>query len=58
MLAQILLATVILLFITALVRAALRPVVVYEFERGLRYARGRFTGVLAPGLYWPMRPLS
>ena len=58
MLSQILLATLVLLLITALVRAALRPVVVYEFERGLRYARGKFTGVLAPGLYWPMQPLS
>ena len=58
MLAQILLATLVLLLFIAVVRAALRPVVVYEFERGLRYARGKFTGILAPGVYWPMQPLS
>ena len=58
MLAQILLATLVLLLFIAVVRAALRPVVVYEFERGLRYARGKFTGILSPGVYWPMQPLS
>jgi regulator of protease activity HflC (stomatin/prohibitin superfamily) len=31
------------------------PVTVYEYERGLLYARGRFRGVLGPGRYriWP-----
>jgi regulator of protease activity HflC (stomatin/prohibitin superfamily) len=28
---------------------------VYEFERGLRYRRGRFVGVLEPGVYWVTR---
>jgi regulator of protease activity HflC (stomatin/prohibitin superfamily) len=28
---------------------------VYEFERGLRYRRGRFVGVLEPGVYWATR---
>lgn len=31
-----------------------RPIsiTVFEFERGLRYRRGRFVGVLEPGVYW------
>jgi regulator of protease activity HflC (stomatin/prohibitin superfamily) len=28
---------------------------VFEFERGLRYRRGRFVGVLEPGVYWVTR---
>lgn len=28
---------------------------VFEFERGLRYTRGRFVGVLGPGVYWLTR---
>lgn len=28
---------------------------VFEFERGLRYRRGRFIGVLEPGVYWVTR---
>lgn len=31
-------------------------VTVYEFERGLRYSRGRFDGVVEPGQYWIYRP--
>jgi len=26
--------------------------IVFEYERGLRFRRGRFAGVLGPGLYW------
>jgi regulator of protease activity HflC (stomatin/prohibitin superfamily) len=40
------------LLLVALGRANLRRVTVFEFERGLRYVRGRFTGVVEPGLYW------
>jgi regulator of protease activity HflC (stomatin/prohibitin superfamily) len=28
---------------------------VFEFERGLRFRRGRFVGVLGPGVYWVTR---
>ena len=42
----------------ALFRALVRPVVVYEFERGLRYTRGKFSGILAPGFYWSVQHLS
>src|SRR5581483_10921295 len=35
-----------------LLRWSVRTVTVYEYERGLRYTRGRFRGVLGPGMYW------
>lgn len=35
-----------------LVRASLRRLTVFEYERGLRYVRGRFVGVMDPGQYW------
>ena len=41
---------VILLFALLLSRAVVSTTV-YEFERGLRFSRGRFTGVLPPGIY-------
>ena len=28
-----------------------RQVTVYEYEQGLQYERGRFTGILGPGTY-------
>jgi regulator of protease activity HflC (stomatin/prohibitin superfamily) len=40
-------------FITALILLiAIRQVVVFEYERGLRYDGGRFKAVLEPGSYW------
>lgn len=55
---RIVVAVLIVLVIVVLLRRVIRPVVVYEFERGLRYARGKFAGVLEPGLYWSIQPLS
>ena len=34
----------------------LEKVTVYEFERGLKYSRGRFVGVVEPGQHWIYRP--
>jgi hypothetical protein len=42
---RIVLAILGLLLLVAVFRAAFRLVVVYEYERGLRYARGKFTGL-------------
>lgn len=39
-------------------RANLHGVTVYEFERGLKYVRGRFRGVLGPGRYWLLRGVA
>jgi regulator of protease activity HflC (stomatin/prohibitin superfamily) len=33
-----------------------KKVTVYEFERGLKYSRGRFAGILEPGQHWTYRP--
>ena len=30
----------------------IRRVVVFQFERGLKYVNGRFAGILGPGTYW------
>jgi regulator of protease activity HflC (stomatin/prohibitin superfamily) len=38
------------------VRAVFDRVTVYEFEVGLRYHDGRFTGVVQPGAYWVWTP--
>jgi regulator of protease activity HflC (stomatin/prohibitin superfamily) len=32
-----------------------RRVTVFDFQRGLAYRRGRFAGVLEPGVYWHLR---
>lgn len=55
---RIVLALLVLLLLVVLLRGMFRPVVVYEFERGLRYARGKFRGIVAPGFYWSIQPLS
>jgi regulator of protease activity HflC (stomatin/prohibitin superfamily) len=54
MLPYVLLVVVI---VAAFALAALRRVTVFEYERGLRYRRGRFDTVLEPGIYvaWPRR---
>lgn len=43
---------VLVLAVVALLATRLRRVIVFEYERGLRYTRGRFAGVLEPGSYW------
>jgi regulator of protease activity HflC (stomatin/prohibitin superfamily) len=42
-------AAIVLLLIA---RFGIRRMTVYEFERGLRYVRGKFKAVLQPGQYW------
>ncbi len=46
----------ILLALVALLtlRATVRSVTIFEFERGLKYSRGKFRAVLGPGQYWYM----
>ena len=47
-------ALLVLVTLTLLVPAAVKvfAVTVFEYEKGLKYTRGRFTAVLRPGLYW------
>jgi regulator of protease activity HflC (stomatin/prohibitin superfamily) len=55
---RIILALLVVLLLAVLLRGIAQPVVVYEFERGLRYVRGKFKGVLEPGFYWSVQRLS
>ncbi len=50
-----LLFTALLVLLALLVFVSVQQVTVYEYERGLRYHRGRFTGVVHPGSYWVHR---
>jgi regulator of protease activity HflC (stomatin/prohibitin superfamily) len=44
--------------IALLVRAFVRIVTVHDYERGLRYRNGRFTGLVDPGSHLAVRPFS
>jgi regulator of protease activity HflC (stomatin/prohibitin superfamily) len=52
MLYNLLALAVLVVFVLLLVRRLVRSVTVYQYELGLKYTRGRFAGVLPPGLYW------
>ena len=43
---------IVLVVLLVLAALAVRQVTVFEFERGLLYRSGRFSGVIAPGSYW------
>ncbi len=47
-----------LIIVGLLSRAFVNAVTVFEFEQGLRYSRGRFIGLMRPGMYWLARPFS
>lgn len=47
----VILALVVLIAAVVL-RANIQSVTVFEYERGLRFQRGKFMGVAAPGKYW------
>jgi regulator of protease activity HflC (stomatin/prohibitin superfamily) len=42
----------IFLLVFALLFTRLARTIVYEYERGLKFTRGRFKGIVGPGLYW------
>lgn len=47
-----LLLIVVAVLIALILRSRLRRVTIFEFQRGLRYRKGRFDKVLEPGQYW------
>jgi regulator of protease activity HflC (stomatin/prohibitin superfamily) len=51
-----LIAIVGVVVVAAFVARLFDRVTVFEFERAVRYRRGKFAGVLAPGQYWLFRP--
>jgi regulator of protease activity HflC (stomatin/prohibitin superfamily) len=49
---ELIVAILVALLVLVTVRANVRSVTVFEFERGLKYSRGKFHAVLEPGQYW------
>ena len=43
---------VLLVVIVVLVKLNIRRMTVFEYERGVKYVKGKFTEVLEPGVYW------
>ncbi|HSL34829.1 MAG TPA: slipin family protein [Candidatus Limnocylindrales bacterium] len=53
-----LIVLVAVLLLALLVRATVRVVTVHDYERGLRYRRGRFSGLVDPGTHITIPPYS
>jgi regulator of protease activity HflC (stomatin/prohibitin superfamily) len=49
---SLLIAIALVVIVTLFIRAILHKVIVLEYQRGLKYVRGRYRGVLPPGRYW------
>ncbi|MBN2311548.1 MAG: hypothetical protein JXR94_21400, partial [Candidatus Hydrogenedentes bacterium] len=49
------LIVVAVIVVAVFLAATVRRITVFEYERGLRYVKGRFRGVLSPGHYWYVR---
>lgn len=48
----VILSLVVIAAIGLIVRGNLRPTVVFAYESGLRFERGKFIGAVGPGRYW------
>lgn len=57
-LVALLVIIVVVAVLVALARLLVGFVTVHDYERGLRYSRGRFTGLLGAGTYTFVRPLG
>jgi regulator of protease activity HflC (stomatin/prohibitin superfamily) len=53
-----LIVLVAVLLLALLVRATVRVVTVHDYERGLRYRRGRFSGLVDPGTHFTIPPYT
>src|SRR5687767_14732614 len=49
-------AAVVALLVFLVLRAAFEPITVFEFQRGLRYRKGKLQRILEPGRHWFFRP--
>jgi regulator of protease activity HflC (stomatin/prohibitin superfamily) len=49
---ELLLALLAIFLIVVFFRVGVKRAVVLEYEKGLKYVKGRFDGVLGPGQYW------
>src|SRR5918911_725925 len=43
--------SILILFVAILIATNFKLTTVFEYERGLQYTKGRFTGILVPNLY-------
>lgn len=53
-----LIVLIVVLLLALLARATVRVVTVHDFERGLRYRQGRFTGLVDPGTHFTLPPYT
>jgi regulator of protease activity HflC (stomatin/prohibitin superfamily) len=53
-----LIALIVVILVVLLLRAWVRVVTVHDFERGLRYRRGRFSGLIDPGTHISLPPFT
>ncbi len=53
-----LIALIVVLLALVLARTLVRVVTVHDYERGLRYRRGRFSGLVDPGTHVTIAPLT
>src|SRR5712672_2732285 len=49
---------VVLLLVIAYRTMRIKQVIVYEYQRGLKYSKGRYAGTLDPGQYWILSSFS
>jgi regulator of protease activity HflC (stomatin/prohibitin superfamily) len=54
----LLIALIVVILAVLLARTLINVVTVHDYERGLRYRRGRFSGLVDPGTHFSLRPLS
>jgi regulator of protease activity HflC (stomatin/prohibitin superfamily) len=52
----LLVGAIVALILGLYLRATLFRITIFEYERGIRYRNGRFTGILEPGRHWVYRP--
>ena len=55
---EVLVALLIVLIVALLIRPFVHVVTVHDYERGLRYRQGRFTGLVDPGTHVALRPYT
>lgn len=53
-----LIALIVVTLVALLIRASIRLVTVHDYERGLRYRRGRFKGLVDPGTHFSLPPFT
>jgi regulator of protease activity HflC (stomatin/prohibitin superfamily) len=58
MLGNVVAAILVLIVLAVVVSLVLRRTIIYEYQRGLKYVKGRFKGILTPGQYYYMPLLT